>query len=252
MATPTFNPYPSIGTQLTTGLDSIAADFAGGFSSVDDLVTSIYNYIQPLYFPTTGGTPVPLNVQIEIKSVVYNVINTYNNNPHSASLLYGPKQSYFIDLLLGLKTTNTTPINAIDQWLLDVEDNISKDNLTIAMQTSLFLATECGKSVYPYWVTHVSTPGNWAGFFNGNVAIDYANIPFWTAACMEGALIGAQATSRGLIAPTTNIVTVNIVSALIGALAIGAGKVLFEWVPRLQPSSLVANTPEGGCGCGGK
>lgn len=245
----TFNPYPLIGTQLTAGLDAIAADFAGGFSTVDDLVTSIYNYVQPIYYPVTGGAPVPMNLQVEIKSVVYSVINAYNNNPQTASLMYGPKQSYFIDLLLGLKTSDTTPINALDSWLADIEDNITKDNMTIAQQSPLFLATESARSVYAYWENAVTTPGDWATYFESNAFKNYVNIPFWTVACTEGALIGAQATSRGLISPTTDIVTVSIVSSLIGALAIGAGKVLFKWVPRVQPSDLVTSTPAGGCGC---
>lgn len=249
MATPTFNPYPLIGPQLTTGMDAIAGALSPA-STVDDLANVIYSYIQPIYYPVNAPATVPIQIEIEIKSVVYNVINSYNNNPQTASLFYGPKQSYFIDLLLGLKTDTTTPINAINSWLLDIEDNITKDSMPIAAQTPLLLTTVQAKAIYAYWNTKVATPGAWAPFFQTPAPLNYANIPHWLVACMEGVLIGAQATPMGLIQPTTEIVTVNIVSSLIGGLAIGAGKVIFRFVPRVQPSNLVTNAPAGGCGCG--
>lgn len=245
----TINPYPLLGTQLIAGMDAIATSMSPT-STVDDLVNVIYNYIQPIYYPAPSSGVVPTQIEIEIKSVVYNVINVYNNNPSTSSLMYGPKQSYFIDLLLGLKTTNCTPINSINTWLLDIEDNIAKSDLQLAAQTPLFFATVEGKSIYAYWVAKTATPGPWAPFFQTPNAANYANIPLWTTACIEGALIGAQATFRGLIAPTTEIVSVNMISALIGALAIGAGKVIFKFVPRVQPTSVVAGSNGGGCACG--
>lgn len=236
----TFNPYPLIGTQLTAGLDAIATDFAGGFSTVDDLVTSIYNYIQPIYYPTSGGAPVPMYLQVEIKSVVYNMINAYNNKALGTTLLYTPQQTNIINMLLGSNTTNLTPLNTLDNWLNDIQDNISKANLNIDLQTPLLLASKVGRSVYSYWNTVIGTPGNWAGLgtFSSDAYRNYVNLALWSAACMEGALIGANASQKGLIAPTTDITSVNIVSALIGALAIGAGKVIFGWVPRIQPIEL--------------
>lgn len=251
MASQTFNPYPLIGTQLTMGMDAISTALNPA-STVDDLANAIYAYIQPIYYPVSGGVSPPIQFEIEIKSVVYNIINSYNNNPQTATLFYGPKQSYFIDLLLGLKTEATTPINAINSWLLDIEDNITKDSMPIAAQTPLLLATVQGKAIYAYWNAKIATPGSWTHFFQTPTALNYASIPHWLVACMEGALIGAQATPQGLIQPTTEIVTVNIVSALIGGLTIGAGKVIFKWVPRLQPMNLILNAPTEGCGCGKK
>lgn len=247
MATSTFNPYPALVKQLSDGMDFIAKNLKPT-STVDDLANAIYDFIQPLYYPGK----VSVQIEIEIKSVVYSIINSYNNNPQSAIFMYGPKQSYFIDLLLGLKTSSVTPINSIGDWLLDIEDNITKDNMTIAAQNSLLLATGQAKTIYEYWNNKVAKPEGWAQFFQKSEASNYANIPFWLVACTEGALIGAQATSKGLIAPTTDIVSVNIITSLMGALAIGSGKVIFKWVPRLQPSNVISNnTPIAGCGCGG-
>ncbi|HXB41893.1 MAG TPA: hypothetical protein VNZ49_15230 [Bacteroidia bacterium] len=241
MATPTFNPYPALAGQLAKGLDSISAAL-NPTSTVDDLVNAIYNFIQPLYYPATAATPVPEALQIEIKSVAYNMINAYNNKALGGTIIYDDEQMKFIGMLLGLNTTNNTPINALNSWLLDIEDNISEADLSLDAQTPLLLTTETGKAVYAYWVSKVATPGTWAPFFQNQAPLNYANIPNWVAACMAGTLIGANASQKGLIAPTTDITSVNIISALIGALAIGAGKVIFHWVPNIQPKDLISDT----------
>ena len=236
MATNTFNPYPLIEKQLTDGMDAIATGVDSANPEVDQLVNAIYNFIQPIYYPTATT-----QIEIEVKSVVYNMINAYNNKALNYTLPYGEQQMKFIRMMLGGTTTNSTPINAIDTWLLDIEDNISKSGLSLEEQTPLLLAIESGKTIYSYWVDKITTPGDWAPFFLPAAAGNYVNIPFWLAACMNGALIGANATQKGLIAPTTDIVSVNIISSLIGALAIGGGKVIFKWIPRIQPQQVSEN-----------
>lgn len=102
----------------------------------------------------------------------------------------------------------------------------------------LLLGAVVAKTIYEYWRETIVKPGKWTPFFQREIAINYANIPFWTVACIEGAFIGASASDRGLIAPTTDIVSTEIVSSLIGSLAIGAGKVIFKWTPKIQPKQL--------------
>ncbi|MBK9286009.1 MAG: hypothetical protein IPM51_17065 [Sphingobacteriaceae bacterium] len=236
MADFTFNPYPQIGSQLTAGMDAVSGALTPA-STVDELVNAVYNYIQPIYYPSSTGA-VPKQIEIEIKSVCYNMINAYNNKLLGSTLRYSDAQMNIVSMMLGATTQDRTPINAINPWLLDLEDNISKAGMNISLQTPLLLGIQCGKSIYAYWVSKVATPGTWAPFFQTPAPLNYANIPFWLKACMEGALIGANATQKGLIAPTTDIVSVDIISALIGALTIGAGKVIFKWVPRIQPDQL--------------
>jgi len=237
MADFTFNPYPQIGTQLTAGMDAVSGALTVA-STVDDLVNAVYNYIQPIYYPSTTGA-VPKQIEVEIKSVAYNMINAYNNKVLGTSINYNAGQNNLIYMMTGEATVDRTPINALNARILDIEDNISKANLSISEQTPVLLAIQCAKSIYAYWVTKVATPGTWAAFFQTPAPLNYANIPFWMVACIEGALIGAHATEKGLIAPTTDIVSVDIISALIGGLTIGAGKVIFKWVPRIQPSELL-------------
>lgn len=241
MADFTFNPYPQIGEQLAKGLEFLATNLKPT-STVDEFADAIYKFVQPIYYPA----PVSKQIEIEIKSVVFNMINAYNNKFIESSFIpgeqpmYGVQQMNIIMMMIGENTTDKTPIDALGSWLLDVQDSISQAGLSISGQTPLLLASTCGINVYNYWVNQTKNPTTWEPFFQKNNAINYANVPFWVAACIEGALLGASATRTGLIAPTTDIVSVNIISALIGALTIGAGKVIFKWVPRIQPIQLAS------------
>ncbi|HXB40336.1 MAG TPA: hypothetical protein VNZ49_07315 [Bacteroidia bacterium] len=248
MATPTFNPYPQIGTELIAGMDSIASALTPA-STVDDLVNAIYSYIQPIYYPLPT---VPKQIEIEIKSVAYHIINAYNNKALWTSMKFSSQQMNFICMMLGGITDYKTPINAINSWLLDNEDNITKANLSIDDQVPLLLGIQEGKSIYKYWITKTAAPGTWAPFFETAESHNYANVPHWLVACMEGGLIGSNTSPNGLISPTIDIVSVDIISSLIGALAIGAGKVIFKWVPRIQPYQIVSAgvNYQGGCSCG--
>ncbi len=236
MAIATFNPYPLLGSQLTAGLDTISGSLTPA-STVDELVNAIYNYVQPIYYPSSSGAASP-QLQIELKSVIYNIINGYSDKI-LAKLPWTGEQLNFISMMIGSITTTETPINAIGTRLTDIQDNISDSGLNFDDQTPLLLGMVCEITLYNYWVTKVATPGTWAPFFQTPAALNYINIPFWTAAGTQGALIGANASQQGLIAPTTDKTTVDIVSALIGALAIGAGKVIFKWVPEIVPRNLV-------------
>lgn len=234
----TFNPYPELGVELVTGLTAIASTTTG-ISSVDDLVNAIYNYVQPIYYPSTT---VPKALEIEIKSVVYNIIDAYNNKALGITVLYTPQQMNFVQMMLGSNASNNTPINYLQTWLADIEDNIGKANLSIEQQTPLLLGIQAEQAVNSYWLTEIdNSTSPWGPYFGSSIPDrNYMNVSFWTVACAEGALIGANCCNRGLIAPTTEIVSVNIVSALIGALAVGAGSVIFKWVPRVQPDQLLS------------
>jgi hypothetical protein len=141
-------------------------------------------------------------------------------------------------MLLGETTTDNTPINSLGTWLTDIEDNVVSSNLSTDQLTPLLLGIESGKNIYEYWLKKVNDPCDWKKFFQPELSQNYINIPYWLTSCIEGALVGASCSDRGLIAPTTDIVTVEIVSSLIGSLTLGAGKVIFRWVPRIQPNQL--------------
>ena len=74
------------------------------------------------------------------------------------------------------------------------------------------------------------------------------DIPYYVEAAMVGALAGYGATPSGMVVPSVNFVTTKMASALIGALTVTAGKVVFGWIPRIQPVSVAAGTGMGGGG----
>lgn len=240
MAEKTINPYQGLDTIFTNGMNSIASQLTAQ-STVDDLVDEIYSYIQPIFYNLTA---VPEQLKIQIKSVAYNVINAYNNGMLRSGLIeYTTGQMNFCSLLIGFNTTTLIPVNSMKSWIEDIEDNITKGSMTLSEQTPLLLGALVGKLLNDYWNTKVTTPGNWSTFFQTGSSENYANIPKWTSAGIEGALIGANTSPLGLLSPDTEIISTNIISAVIGALSIGAGKVIFKWIPRIQPITVSTGLP---------
>lgn len=219
--TRTINPYPQLADQVTAGLDAIALEL-GANPSIDEFVTSIYTYIQPLYYPVTGSVPKAL--ELEITSVIINSMNTYSNDYANSIINF-----------------SNIPVNAFDKWLKNAEDELGLSRLPLEEQSPLFFALEVGKAVYNYWIEKTSTPGDWSTFFEADAYKNYINILIWTEAAMIGAMNGASASKRGLIAPTTDIVSVNIVSALIGAITIGASKVIYKTTQRVNTNLININ-----------
>lgn len=226
-----FNPYPEIGKQLINGMEFIIKNIEKT-DNVDNLVDIVSKYVSSLYYPKNENT----EKLIEIKSVAYNVINTYLNSTFESSVSYNSNQNLFISLML--RCLNSIPVYGVGSYLKDVEESIVSSGISIVEQTPLLIASMNGRSINSYWENTISSTskGKWNNFINSNPAINNASIPFWTEACIQGSLIGANASHRGLISTTIEIVTVEIVSALIGALSIGAGVVLFSWIPKVNLS----------------
>lgn len=233
MLLPTINPYPLIGKQFKTGLDAIIAALPGS-PTITDLVAQVYNYIKPLYYPS-----ITLSQQVELESVIYTAINSYMNAGING--MYSGSQASLANMLIGPSFINTLTVDTLDDRVLDVEDNITKNNLSFDQQSPLLLATVIGATSYTYWLAQIALGGAsaWTAYLTPALSSAKANVPFWTASSMEGALIGARISPRGLISPTTDIVSVEIISALTMALTINTGKVVFQWVPRIQSNGMV-------------
>jgi len=229
MSQQTVNPYPDLGQQYPAGLAAIIAGLPTS-PQISDLVTQVYDYFISVYYPT-GVTPPTTQQEEEIKSIIYTVINSYINGlvPSGKSAL-SPRTMGFVNMLIGPKVTQNVPIY-LTNWIGDVEDNISKAGLTANEQRPLLMATEIGVAAYNYWrqQTLLGTGSKWNPYFvlNNN---DYNSLPAWVAASMEGALAGYAANMQGLNEPTINKETNTMWAALIGALTIAAGKVIFGWM----------------------
>lgn len=249
----TVNPYGEIGAQITAGLNSIIAALPGS-PAISDLVDAVYAYVQPIYYPGSGGV-VPPQLTLEIKSIARTAINSYVNNlVMGGQTGYNPNQFRFIEMLIGNSLTANLPIISIGDRIADVEDNISDNQLTVSEQTPLLLATTIGEDANTYWAAQVvALASPWAAYFPPGPE-KYMDIPYYVTAAMNGALAGYGATPDSMIEPSVNYVTNKMVSALIGALVCTAGKVIFGWIPRIQhAASMGAIMPFiGGTGGEGK
>jgi hypothetical protein len=243
----TFNPYTTIGIQHTAGMDAIAAVFApAGVPTNINFAIEIAKYVGGIYYP-----PLPLSVKlnIQIQSTVAYTLNGYSNSIiklDSGGYATNLGQLYFVQKLL--TSVVKSPINEIQDVILDIEDNITKSDLSFDEQVPLLMAAEVGKQNIAYWLPKIATPGDWTIFFDSNRSINTSNIPYWVAASMEGTLLMAKrSTTYPLIdGSTVPNAGVDLAAALSGSIAAGAGKVLYRIIRRI--TSLNQGSMDG-CEC---
>jgi hypothetical protein len=226
MATKPLNPFSKIGTQFTNGMVDIEAGVLSGMT-ISDLNLLIYTYVVSLYFPSVNEFD-----KDQLNSILPVANNSYLSNDLEN---YTDVQSEIITSMKG--QILSSPITSIPDIILDYEENIIKSGLSWETQAPLLLATEIGKTGYEYWLNAVNNASsNWylEGFFNANAYVNYANIPHFVNAGVWGALgVGNLAKEYGLIDPP-RIIGVDVLSALIGALSVTSGKVIFNWTPTSQ------------------
>lgn len=241
MSQTTVNPYSEIGGYVHTGLDSILATLgaAGIPPTIDSLVNAVFDFIKPTFYATADT-----QTEIEIKSVARTAINSYVNSlVLSGNALYDGNQHPFIRMMMGDMITCCLPINSIANRLGDIEDNLTDSGLDVAEQRPLLVATSIGVAAYNYWLTEINKPlppppgvPSWPLAFpsqtehTGNMIY----LSYWTEAAINGSLSGYAVTPSGLIAPTINVYSTTMISALTAALTVTAGKVIFNWIPRIQ------------------
>ncbi len=231
MSQQTINPYKTLGTQHTSGLDSIKTALAVGMT-FDQVNVNVVTSVQAAYVPAPNAFDA-----IEYLSILPNAVNDYVNKGLGGK--YNEKQIFIIQQLL--KGVLKVPVQSIKNFILDVEDNLTRTGLTMEEQLPILIATVIGAADYDYWIDKViTTPANpWYtvgpnAYFSSNAAINYANIPYWVEASMVGALCGAnKGSSFGLVDPP-RVVGVDLVAALSGSVGLAAGKVMYQWIPRIQ------------------
>ncbi len=220
------NPYSSIGGLHTDGLDAVIADYT---SSPDNLNTLICTYIKGVFAYKTSSVPVLEDV--ELSSIFTIAQNAYINNEISG---LSSQQSMFINLLVnGIK--NIPPLD-IPQYIADIEDNISKSSLCQKGKMPLFFATSIGLANYNYWMAAIADTGSdWQTYFNSNAAVNIANVPNWVSAAIQATLYfcfkGSYFTGEG---EPPKMAGPDFVTALTASLAVGAGKVIYGWVPKIN------------------
>jgi hypothetical protein len=214
------------------------------------LVNATVAYVESVFYP--GGTSAQIG--IELNSIARTAINSYVNNlVMGGQAGYNSSQFRFIEMLIGNSFTSNLPLVSLTDRIADVEDNLTDNQLTVPEQTPLLLATTIGTNTDAYWTAPATGWNTYTGPPPALSSARYVNIAYWDAAAMNGALAGYAATPDGMVEPSINYVTNKMVSALIGALVCTAGKVIFNWIPRIQHmnSSLSTMMMGGGVRMGG-
>lgn len=241
------NPYPTLGPKIKTALDYIINNMVQNpsFENLNDAVSDA------IYIPDPND-PAPLDPVIPffLRTVLPNVYNSYvftgagdeeqgtgavtlsslSRNGGIVEGLYKNKkqQQLIASIFQGLKTTAPEQVEA---YLSTVEEKIVSARLPYDEQAPLFLSVAAGKAVYQYWQLQIPQPSPWAAYMlnpmvtpQANDALNYGQLPHWTAAAMQGALL-----AWGMIKPP-QLQPVDVMTATVGAIGLGAGKVVFRWV----------------------
>lgn len=93
---------------------------------------------------------------------------------------------------------------------------------------------EIAESNYNYWRAEINSAASpWQNFFSGNLAIDLSNIPFWVSA----AAFGANFNMDQINSWDSRSIDGNQITYLGGSIVVGAGILMFKWVPKNQKHS---------------
>lgn len=246
MASRTYNPFQNLGIQYVNGLDYIINNLP---TPLEDTTFEILNqtlieYLQSILSDSEEPDPVPPIIDNVVYSVLPNITNSYQNSNLFNESFYNPAQLRIVSSVFN--TIKNNSIESIGSLLIDVNNEIAQSGLSAIDQAPLFVAIEIGRKSSEYWNTIVTTPPpatNWTTFLNSNPAINTANIPYWVTASIEASLSGyAQIQQLDMSAATAlNSVgrAVGGTSAMLAAIGLSAGKVIFKWGKK-RPSS---------CGC---
>ena len=224
----TINPYSEIGGYMSTGLAAIEL---AAPTTEDALVTAVADFVASVFYQGAPST----QVSIELKSIARNAINSYRSNLVLHGLAdFNREQSPFIGMLIGAGMTSNTAPASFNDTVSEIENNIGISALRVGEQTPLFLATTIGINASLYWATQIASPSPfWVSFIGTNAGKNYMNSLLWNVAAMNGALAAYGSSTNGMVQPSTDAVTNQIISALTGGLVITAGKVMFNWIPKI-------------------
>jgi hypothetical protein len=234
MAQETVNPYSELGIQHTAGLTFVASTIVA--ATMNDLINAVYAYIQPIYLP---AVPTPKETEIETKSIIAHAVNGYINSMLSTEGLnsYTGAQMKFIHYLI--KGIDNVPQESLKSWITDLENNITKSDLSYQEQVPLLLTTVQGIAAVDYWVAEIAAgaPGVWGPYMPTDTAVSTATLlRAWVKSGMIGSLLVANTSLSYPLMDTNSRPNpgIDIIAAVTAGIAVSAGKVILDYIPRIQ------------------
>lgn len=248
MSTKTFNPYAKIQEQFAGGMNDIIDNMPVPPPTPDPqkLFDVVLGFLDEM---AEGDDP---NVEPGLLNLLAgpflpNAVNAYRDNNQDTWLFYNESQRMFINSLT--MTIKNSSVESIEELLDDSEDKLSESGLPSADQAPIFLAIALGKASFNYWQDVIgrcdapasssssSSAEKWQPYLDCDRPVNYANLPFWVCAAMDGALLGySQVNSLNFKIPgvlNTIGVAGGTFAGLFVSVGLSAGKVIYKWVPRM-------------------
>lgn len=219
------NPYKPVATLYKNGLDYIITCMTTSSSSSscdcdcsDVTVEKLINCVCAYLFSIKDIDPNDPDNLLYVTNIRVTVANAVNG--------YLDKGSAAIGTLRGLETV---PVKDINAYFDRLDQSVGDSSIIKGSKSNQQLVLSIGRASYEYWTLKISDKFSpWAVYLDGNVAIDTANIPYWVSAAMFGSQFNFWQDN----ATDSEAVTSALYTALGGALVVGAGKVIFGWVPK--------------------
>lgn len=216
------NPYEQIAQQHKAGLDYVVQCVGTSSSSssgnccdegpsVQQLISCTVAYLKGVYSIDDQF------MEVALRTALTNTVNGYLDG---VALLAISE--------LGIQSV---PVGSIGGQFDRLEQGSRAASSINGNQASNQLALAIGKANYEYWRGQVRGgvgPKYWSAYMDGNQAIDTASIPYWVEAAMAGSSFGF----RQLKAGDSIAAASHTLSALGGSIVVGAGKVMFGWIPN--------------------
>lgn len=225
------SPFSPLGKKHIQGLDAVIADIvaynAGLAPPIEDLIRYVTGYLSTTYSITDISALDALHAGLS------DCINSYLAGSSAGSI--------------GFVGLNSVDVADIPSYLTRLEQSAKAAPSVNSPQASRLLALAIGKANHEYWNTQLNIVGSdWVNFFGGNLAIDTARMPYWIGAAMCGSTSGFRQVKACDSLGSTN----HLVTALGGSILVGAGRIIYGWVPRIpvvsrrpiQPAGLAGGT----------
>ena len=248
----TYNPFPNIGKQYTDGLDFVINNLPSpiGDTTFQILNDTVVDYLESLFDSSFDpGPSLPPVLDNLVYSILPNSANSYQNKNIINDSFYNDAQlSLFNNVVNSIKNNSVEGINTI---LHNANSKISQSGLSAVDQAPLFVAIEIGLKSNEYWnnVIATGTPSGWLTFLNSNPAVNIANIPYWVIASMTAALSGYSQIQQLDMSAASALNTlgraVGGTVAMVSAVGVTAGKIIFKWTSISNVSTISGNRRNG-------
>lgn len=185
--------------------------------------------------------PFNLFIQNLAFSILPNTVNSYQNNNLSNESFYNPGQTLIINSIY--KSIRGNNVEGILSVLENANSEVSESGLSFVDQTPLYVAISVGKASCRYWAEIFQDENSkWNEFIGDSIGVNVSNLPYWVTASIEGALSGFAQIQEFEMGAATTLNTIGksfaTVSALLGAIGLTSGKVLFKWVKNVNTQRL--------------